>query len=267
MLPPVAPALRNAIRFEGAFKLKVKQVDAAHDRAVAFLQAFTPFAGWDEVTLRVRPPRRSPAQDALIAELEHPPPGADRWRHREQRFDLAALTARGVELDNVGVAALAQLGPSEFTSCERMSNSAWCALTWVVKASDVPAPWLALCVAHAGRTVETFDQVSVTATTNPLALLAPTTRAPLPFQHESHYPPWRAGHTDRIPCAAHAYLFLPRRQLVFGARFPFETDDHEFRTYVAALEAALGQPLSRKRWYRVLANKAGTGQYERKLEW
>ena len=39
--------------------------------------------------------------------------------------------------------------------------------------------------------------------------------------------------------------------------------DADFRAYVAALDAALGQPLSRKHWKAVLASKRGDSQYER----
>lgn len=259
--------LRNLIRFGASFKLKCKAVEAAHDRAVAFLRAFTSFSGWDEVTLRVFTPTRTPATEALYSYLRQPPEGVDRWTHAEQTFDREALRARGVELDEVGEAALAAFGPTQFTSSSSSREGHWCALTWVARGALAAPEWLAFCGQHAGRKVHFFDQVEVSPRVNRLELLDPVTRAPLPFQSATCYPPWRAGDSYRLGCEAAAHLWLPRRDLSLYLRMPFEEADRSFAGYIEQLDAALGQPLSRKHWYAVLANKAGTGQYERKLSW
>lgn len=259
-----AVSLRNLISFGATFKLKVKTAEAAHARALGFLRAFTPFAGWKELELRVRPPVRSKAQTALYEWLRKPPPGVHWVDFAKQTFDRAALEARRIELDEVGLAALERFGPARFTSQESSEAGPWCALTWELGQQLVPDAWLAFGGEHAARTVDGFAQVSVFAATGDLELLEPSSRAPLPFQHESHYPTWSPG-SYRLACHGLARLYLPRRDLTVNLRLPFEEPDADFRAYVAALDAALGQPLSRKHWKAVLASKRGDSQYERKL--
>lgn len=258
---------RDLILFLGSFKLKSKQLAAAHDRAAAFLRAFTPFAGWDEATLRVHTPTRTRATEALLEYVRRAPDGVDRRAHHEQTFDREALRARRIDLDEVGEAALATFGPAQFTSMAASEQGHWCALTWMVRGALPPPEWLAFCAEHAGRKLDSFDVVEVVTSVHRLELLDPQTRAPLPFQSETCYPPLRTGDTYRLGCEASAHLRLPRREVSLTLRLPFEEPDGAFADYVEQLDAALGQPLSRKHWYSVLANKGGTGQYERKLSW
>jgi hypothetical protein len=269
-MPPASPtpALRNCIRFGGdTFKLKTRDLRVAHERTLALLRAVTSFSTWKEIVLHVRPPARTAAQYKLHEFLGKPPPGVNGWTHRDQPFDRAALEARRIDLDPLLLDALARFGPARFASNASDSQGPWTALAWDAPAALVPPAWLDFCVEHAARTVEHWPQVELVLDSGPLELLQPGTRSPLPFQADTHYPPFRAGETYRLACGAHAWLRLPQRGLHLSLRLPFHDAGADFRDFVTAMDDALGQPLSRKGWYTVLVSKGGASQYERKLTW
>jgi len=236
--------------------LRTRDLRDAVAKVEGLLDRLTTFRRWQAAELAIDLPS-SPAVDALHAQIEPFQP--------RPRCSRAALAARGIEADDVLGDALVRFGPAylvRWRTDGADGRGARYRLAWERAECPTPDDWIAYV---AGRRRMMFDghpRAALTLASPVVRWADPTTGAPLPFQDADLYPP----RADAAPgCYVRVRLALPECSMVLDGRLPFERADDRFVAYYDRITDALGHPLPPRHFRATLANRHGTGTYERRL--